>query len=708
MKLIDHVDATIGTGGFGFAYGSSFLGAAVPHGLVKVGPDTTGSFGESRFLHYSGNWSNDPTILCFSHTHLHGAGLPEGGAIALMPTTSFDPAKPKATDYRATRIDEVVSPGSYAVHLDEPDIDVELTATTRAAHHRVSFPDGTADAVVVVDLARVIVEGVVDDAALEAGADGAVRGHVHLSNSLSPPGGYTVFFVLAADARFTIDDTLPLTGTEVRTALHFGPRDRSDPVQLKVGLSLVDLDGAQRNLDAEIPSFGHDQVKADAQATWDSLLSRVRITQGSAKDEDVTLFASALYRVFLMPTIESDVDGRWRATPSDVDVINSASGFDMMTDLSLWDTYRSVQPLYALVAPERARDVALSLIAFTEVKGFSPLWPMATGDAAVMIGSPSEVTIADALARGVIDVDDVRGAYPILRAAALDVDVEPAAGRQGRRDVVAYDRLGYVPIGSSSVSATLEYSVDDQALAVLADAVGESADAERLRARSNGWKLLYDPAVDFLRGKDEAGAFRVLDDEFDPTGFGDDYVEADAWQSLFPINDVKGIEEVYGGNAAARAKLRELLDLTVDDFATRDTGAESFGLSPLPFHWQGNEPSLHVCALPYDLGDRALGREYVSWVMDTQYGTTFEGIPGNDDGGATSAWWIEAALGLHPIAGTDQWTLGTPLFEKIEIDVDGGVFTIVNENVGAEVAPDVDGVRVGSDVVKAGGVVTFR
>ncbi len=690
-RLIDHVDPTIGTGGFGFAYGATFLGAAVPHGLVKVGPDTTGSFGESRFLHYSGNWAEDPTVLCFSHLHLHGTGLPEGGALALMPTTSFSPDRPRATDYKATRIDEVMTPGNYKVTLQEPGIDVELTATTHAAHHRVTFPDGTADAVVVVDLARVIVGGEVDAADLDVDDSGVFVGQLHTTGSLSPPGGYTVYFAIAADAAVTTPDVLPLTGAEVRTSLHFGPRDRAHPVQLRIGLSLVDLDGAMRNLDEEIPAFGHDEVAANAHEAWNSLLSRVSVFGDAGKEasdaheQDLTLFASALYRSFLMPTIESDVDGRWRGPDGDIHV---ADGFSMMTDLSLWDTYRSIQPLYALVAPERARDVALSLAAFADVKGFVPLWPMATGDAAVMIGAPAEVTVADALARGAIDTDDVRAVYAVMRAAALD-EAAPVAGRGGRGDVDAYDRLGFVPTTRrASVSSTLEFSHDDQALASIAAALGESEDATRLTARSTSWRNLYDADVGFLRGKDEAGAFRVIDGEFDPTDFGDDYVEADAWQSLFPVNDIEGIEAVYGGNAGARAKLQELFELTVDDWATRDTGADTFGLSPLPFHWQGNEPSLHVCALPYDLGDRVLGRGYVDWVIDTQYGTSFEGIPGNDDGGATSAWLVEAMLGLHPIAGTDQWVLGTPRFAKV--DVNGVV--VENDSVGDDV--DCGAVRV--------------
>lgn len=708
VDLVDLVDPAIGTGGFGFAYGAAFYGAAAPHGLVKVGPDTTGDFGEVRFLHFSGNWFNDPTVLCFSHVHLHGTGLPEGGTVAMMPTTTFSPQRRRAVDHKATRVDEEAHPGSYRVRLEEPDITVELAATTHAAHHRYTFPDGTAAATVVLDLARTITGGVVDSASLERVDASTLRGQLHTEGGLSPPGGYDVFFVVSADSDFTVDvavddvdvdlDAGAASGAVVVAGLHFGARNSDDPVQLRVALSYVDGAGAQNNLDSEMPAFGHDDVVSGARDAWQDVFKTVRVFGGS--DESRVIFASALYRSFLMPTIQSDADQRWRGPDG---VIRTAAGFAMMTDLSLWDTYRSVQPLYGLMAPARARDVAKSVAAFTEVSGFVPLWPMATGDANVMIGAPGEVTIADALARGAIDADDLTAAWPIMRAAALDLENEPAAGRQGRNDVVAYDTFGYVPTTRrASVSSTLEYNVDDQALAVIADAMGEAADATRLRERARNWQNLYDADVGFLRGKDEAGAFAVLDGEFDPTNFGEDYVEADAWQSLFPMNDVAGMEEIYGGREGVRAKLQALLDATVDDWATRDPASELFGLNPLPFHWQGNEPSVHVSALPYDLGDRALGFAFVQWVMTTQYGAAPEGVPGNDDGGATSAWWVEAALGLHPIAGTDEWTLGTPLFPRVEVDVGGDTLVIVNDG-GDTVSLDgvaVDGPRLKQSQLK--------
>jgi len=683
------VNPRIGTGGFGFAYGAGFLGAAVPHGMVKVGPDTTGNFGESRFVHTSGHWSEDPTILCFSHTHLHGVGVPDGGAVAMMPTTSFGPARPQAVRSQATRIDEVVDVAGYRVRLEEPDILVELAATTRAAHHRYTFPDGTTDATVVLDLARVITEGEVKTATLTQTDATTLEGSMHMEGSLSPPGGYVIFFVVVADSPFdvtasTVDAapaTLPLTSPVVRAALRFGARDTQTPVQLRVALSLTDLDGARGNLAAELPAFGHEDVVARARADWARQLDVVRVFGGES-DDHVQL-ASALYRLFLLPSVLNDVDGRYAmGDGSGSGAVHNVSGHRMMTDLSLWDTYRSVQPLYALLAPESGRDVALSLVEFVRRAGFMPLWTMATGDSNVMIGAPGESTVGDAVARGVIAGADVQDVWPTLRHAALDTASEPAAGRQGRRDTDVYDRLGYVPTTRrASVSSTLEYHSNDLGLATIADAVGAVDDAARLRARAAGWQLLFDESTGFLRGRDEAGAFRPLDGDFDPTDFGADYVEASAWQSTFPLDDVTGMEAVYGGRAGVLDKLSELLSLTEADWQTRDPSSELFGVNPLPFHWQGNEPSLHVSALPYDLADRDLGRRFVTFVRTTQYHSRDDGVPGNDDGGATSAWLVSAMLGLHPVPGGDAWVVGAPLFPRVEVDTAVGTLVITRDDV---------------------------
>jgi putative alpha-1,2-mannosidase len=314
---------------------------------------------------------------------------------------------------------------------------------------------------------------------------------------------------------------------------------------------------------------------------------------------------------------------------------------------------------------------------------------MATGDASVMVGSPAEIVLADALERGVVTRDEAAPAWDVLRAAALGSD-EPAAGRGGRNGMPAYDANdGWLPPPyRGTVSNTLEINAADLALSRIAAALGHEADAARLVERSHGWRALFDADSGFLRSRNgDDGAFVIPAHEFYPEQFSNDYVEANAWQSMFPIDDIAGVRSVYGDPIA---RLADLLDRSRADWDTRDPASDTAGLLPLPFHWQGNEPSLHVSGLPYELGDDALGKRYVSWVMKTQYSTKPNGIPGNDDGGATSSWWALAAMGLFPIAGSDAWVTGAPLFDETEINVDGHTLTIVKDRVASGAARSID------------------
>ncbi len=671
-------DPSIGSGGFGFGYGGAFVGAAVPHGLAKAGPDTSGDFGEVRFVHTSGSWSEDETIVAISHLHLHGAGITGGGVVAMMPTTSFDPARVRAGDYAATRTDELTAPGRYRVHLAEPDVDVDLASTVHGTSWQLAFPDDSEHAVVVLDFERVLIDGEVTAHAHQV-TGRRVTGSLHTDGGLSPPGGYDVFFVIEADD--TADtDAVVITDTDVGVAFDFGRRGRAQPVGIKVALSLTDAEGAVRNFDAELAGRRHDDIVTEAQGAWSLILDRVRVFGGASSDH--VIFASALYRSFLMPTVIADVDGRWLGP----DGLHDDDSFRMMSDFSLWDTYRTVHPLYALMAPSSARDAALSIAAWSLALGNGPLWTAAGGDARVMVGSPGEVVLGDAVARDVVsasagnaDAALVRAAYDVLKAAASD-GPDPDQGRGGRGDAIKYEAMGgYVPAPSrGAASTTFEYAVADQALAELARKVGDDATATHLEARSQGWRQLYDDETGFVRAKDDTGAFVIAAADFFPEEYSADYVEANAWHTMFPIDDVDGVIDVYGAGdvAAANARLSDLFERSVDDFAGRDVFAESFGVEPLPFHWQGNEPSLHVSWLPYRLGDDVLGQQFVDWVMRSHYHDDVRGIPGNDDGGALSAWYVEAALGLLPVAGDATWIIGAPLFPAVEVDTAIGTLRV--------------------------------
>lgn len=662
-------DPTIGTGGIGYSYGSSFVGAAVPHGLVKLGPDTSGRFGTVAFQHFSGYYAEDDVIEQFSHLHLHGAGVADFGVLATMPTASFDPTRRRASDYRTgfAKADEAARPGRYAVRLAN-GIAVELTATARAAHHVYRFAGG--GGAIVVDLAAALDGDDVDDAELTVdAAAGVVRGRLHHRGGMSGNyGGYDLFFTARARTPWTEAQVwsaaaapsataTTASGTGVGVALIF-----AEPVvELQVGMSLVDAAGADANLAAELPAWDADATLAAAEAAWRARLGTVAITGGTEAERRA--FYASLYHAFLMPTVIGDHDGRYRLHGMTEPAV--ADGFTPMSDFSLWDTYRTVHPLYAWLAPDSARDSTGSLAAFAAIGG-CPRWPIAIGESGTMLGASCDIVVADAVARGV--PEHAERVWPLLRAAALDAN-PPPTGRGGRDQVGPYMQYGYVPaeIGRS-VSHTTEYAHADFALANLAEHMGDSAAAATLRARSRGWRQLYDPAVGFLRARRADGTFPP--GTFDPSAMSDDYAEANAWHSLWmtAIHDADGLAELLGGRAAAIDKLSFFFDSAELDWDTADPSAAYF---PRPYYWHGNEPDLNAAYVFAQLGRPDLTQRWSRWIRDTLYTDRPAGLAGNDDGGTLGAWYVLTSLGLYPVAGSAEFIIGTPSFDRARITVDG-------------------------------------
>ncbi len=682
-----YVDPTIGTGGLGFGHGACFVGAAMPHGLVKLGPDTSGPFGTVTFQHFSGYWYGDDLIQGFSHVHLHGAGLADYGVISVMPTRAFTPTSTSVVDYQArfAKADEAARPGRYAVTLAD-GIAAELTATTHAAHHRYDL-GGAGHLVIDLDkgLGGDGSTSGVDDAELHLdAATRTITGRVHHGGAMSGNyGGYELWFAArtrqawtaglvwsgGADAAAGTD----ATGTGVGAALGFAG---DEPVELLIGVSMVSAAGALANLEAELPGFDFAATVAAAEDAWRARLGAVLVTGGT--DAERRIFYTSLYHAFLMPTVLQDVDGQYRL--DGVAEPRRSDGWTQLTDMSLWDTYRTVHPLYGLLAPASAYDAARSLTAFAEATGAFPRWPIAIGESGTMLGASAEIVIADAVARGVPGAEAMaRDAWPALRAAALDATAPPG-GRGGRENVELYMQVGYVPASvGRSVSHTTEYAHDDAALAGLAATLGHDADAATLAARVAGWRALYDPATGFLRARGADGSFASATN-FDALDQLDEYAEANAWQSLWMAGavDVDGLVEVLGGHAAFIAKLDEFFAGTAADWELGDPAAANF---PRPYYWHGNEPDLNAAFLYAQAGDHARTVRWTRWIMDHLYTDGPEGVAGNDDGGTLGSWYVLAALGLYPVPGTADWILVAPRFAAARVRLGDHELTIVGDGL---------------------------
>lgn len=668
---LPYASPLMGTGGFAYFHGSAFPGACVPHGLVKVGPDTRGAkYGDLRFIHYSGYWAGDDTAMGFSHLHLHGAGATDWGALILQPVTSGEASVLSRDVYqsRFSKRSELASPGSYAVTLQKWNVKAELTASTHVAHHRYTFTEGDAPHV-VLDLARALPPGKLTEQALTVVDATTLRGTFLLNGQMSDGfGGNRVFFELRTNRASSVAQT-SADGHALLLAFEPGA-----PVEVLVGLSLVSAEGATANLAAEMPGFDFDAHRTAAEAAWREKLSRARVFGGSEADR--ATFYSALRLAFLMPTVISDVDGAYffggarGAVPA---------GEVMLSDFSLWDTYRTVHPLYALLSEDSARASVNSLLRMAEQGRGLPRWPMGAGESGTMVGAPADIVIADAVLRGVPGLD-AEAAWQQLSVEALGTPTRGSRANMGR-----YATLGFVPVEEStrSVGITVEYAHADFALSNLARSLGHLPEADQLLDRAHGWRKLFDPATGVLRAHHADGT--LVDEPYALTSW-DHYAEANALQTTFmPLWDAEAFDTLFGTHEAFLAALNGFFDPAPAEEAEA-LAQPTYELRYLPrnHYWPSNEPDIQAPFLFARAGRPELTAKWSDWARDTYFSSAPEGVPGNDDGGTLGSWFVFAAAGLYPVPGTAQWLIGSPLFPRLELQLPHGTFTIEAQGVSAE------------------------
>lgn len=661
----------MGTGGFAYFHGAAFPGACVPHGLVKVGPDTRGAqYGDLRFIHYSGYWAGDDTAMGFSHLHLHGTGATDYGALILQPVTSAD-ASVLARDVYQSRFSkksELATPGSYAVTLAKWNVKAELTASTHAAHHRYTFSDGDTPRV-VLDLGRALPPGKLTEQTFTPLDATTLRGSFRLAGQMSDGfGGNLVFFELRTNRPYTVTQT-SADGHVV--LLSFDP---GAPVEVLVGLSLVSAAGATANLAAEFPGFDFEAHRTQAQDAWRARLSRARVFGGSEADR--ATFYSALRLSSLMPTVISDVDGAYVFGGSAGTV---PPGESMLSDFSLWDTYRTVHPLYALLDERTARDSVHSLLRMAAQGRGLPRWPMGTGESATMEGAPADIVFADAVLRDVPGVD-AEAAWQQASSEALGT---PAHG--SRASMGSYATSGFMPLEESrrSVGITVEYAHADFALANLGRKLGHLEQAELLEQRSRGWRKLFDPATGVLRAHHLDGT--LVNEPYSLTSW-DHYAEANALQTTFmPLWDATAFDTLFGSREAFLSALTDFFEAAPPEEAEALT-QPTYELRYLPrnHYWPSNEPDIHAPFLFARAGRPELTAKWSDWARDTYFSSAPNGVPGNDDGGTLGSWFVFAAAGIYPVPGTSSWLIGSPLFPKLELTLPTGVFTIEAQGVSTE------------------------
>lgn len=684
------VNPFIGTGGIPWVCGHNFPGAMVPFGMVRLGPETSSILIRKRALNTSGYYFGDDQILGFSHTRLNGTGATDGGHFLVVPAR--EPVEPK--NYRKgqttsfSHSEELASPGYYAVNLPELGTLVELTATPRVGVHRYTFVQGQAPHLLLdvmnalggrksrAGKLRVLPEA--------SEVEGAVK---TFGTFASRYGGIKVYFVarfsqpFASFGTWQNDGVFPnqttAEGDGVAVDLEFASASPPKPITLKLAISHVSIENARANLEAEAGAKDFDKVLAEAQSAWEEKLSLIKIQGGSEKQKRI--FYTALYRVFQMPTVFNDANGDYFGFDRKV---HQTSGFQYFTDLSIWDTFRTVHPLYTLIASEDQRDMVVSLVKMLERGGWLPRWPAGHGYSNSMLGTPADIVIADTYLKGIRDFD-VEKAYQAMRTTAL-ARTPPGAAFSGRQGVENYLQYGYCPAGlvERSVSRTLEFAWADHAISQLAEALGHREDAVLFGEHSRFYRNLWNTNTQYFQPRDAQGKFvepfkPLLLTYMDRGGkLTKDYVEGSAlqWRWAAPF-DPDGLIALF--------KSREYFVEELNDFFAKSDPAMG-AWSPGSYYWHGNEPDLPAAYLFNAARRPDLTQKWVRWIMDNKYGDGYDGLDGNDDAGTLSAWYVFSALGFYPIAGSDRYELGAPLFEKAELKLKNKPLVVVAENY----APD--------------------
>ncbi|MFZ0747565.1 MAG: GH92 family glycosyl hydrolase [Terracidiphilus sp.] len=669
----DAVDPIIGTDGGG----NTFPGATLPFGMIQWSPDTNT---EAWYVQHQ------KQIYGFGLTHLSGAGCPLYGDFAVLPTTSTLTSSPaKGLTPYAAQLDhtnEVAHPGYYALTLGN-GIRVEITVTDRAGIARFIFPSGAA--------ARLLVNAGSSANTHEANS-ASYENSIQLTSSDAYTGSVAAGGFCGSDSNYKLhvagrfdkpyktaalwqDDAILASaksaqGKHTGAWLDFGS---AHEVVLKVGISFVSEAGALNNLDKEIPSWNFGQVHAKARAAWSGLLDRTTVEGGTTDQR--TIFYTGLYHSFMSPTLFSDADGNYIGFDNKVHSLAGSKQQAQYANFSDWDIYRNTVQLQALFEPQRESDMMQTLVNDAVQTGWYPRWPAANDVTYVMGGDSPVILLSSSYAFGAHNFD-VETALKYMVKAGTEPGVGPHSGNE-RPFLGDYLKLGYSPAEKDSIDAsrTLEYSSADFAIAEFARNLGHQSEYKTFLKQSGDWKNLLDPETHWIRPRNSDGTWlagfdadRSLPKRPDAPVSTDQYgfEEGNTYQYSFMIPfDYPALIAGMGGDAAVEPRLDKFFSKLIC------WGEPCFNMA--------NEPDFVTPYTYVFAGMPWKTQDVITRIEQQTFSAKPDGIPGNDDLGATSGVYVWNALGFYPaVPGVGGMVLGTPMFDKATLRLAGGRTLVIS------------------------------
>jgi predicted alpha-1,2-mannosidase len=694
-NLVQYVKPIIGTQ----RMGHTFPGATVPFGMVQLSPETdtvgyvkNGKYDPDVYKYCAGYQYDDKSIVGFSHTHFSGTGHSDLGDFLIMPTVGKLMLNPGTADkprsgYRSaySHQNEIAEANYYKVKLDDYNITAEMTTSTRVGFHQYTFPKA--------DKAHIILD-------LMAGIynyeDKNVWTYMHVINDTLVTGyrqtsgwakNRTLYFAMRFSkpfigygnvnnskketyrgfwGKFNQSQNFPeVAGRQIRAYFDFDTQE-GEKIKVKMAISPVSMNGALKNMQAEIPGWDFEKVKADGQQAWEKELHKITISTKSIADKQN--FYTSMYHAMINPTIYMDVDGSYRGLDQNN---HKADGFTNYTTFSLWDTHRALHPLFNIIEPERNADMIKSMLAHFDQspEHMLPIWSNSANENWCMSGYHSVSVIADAIIKGNITFDVNK---------ALDACVTTARHRSFE-GLGYYIDKNYIPDerNSSSVSTTLEYAYDDWCIAQIAKKLNRNDIYQKFIKRSQNFNNVFDVKSGFMRPKLDDGSFKK---QFDPLStINQGFIEGNAWNyTLYVPHDPAKLIQLLGGDKRFTTYLDSLFTMNLPDkyFAeTEDITRDGI----IGNYVHGNEPSHHVAYLYNWTSQPWKTQQRIRMILPRMYKPTPDGLGGNDDTGQMSAWYIFSTMGFYPVApGSDQYALGSPAFDGATIQVNNGKTFSIN------------------------------
>lgn len=657
--------------------------ASVPFGMMQIGADTR-PYGSG--YHY-----DDPTILGFSHLHKSGGGCADWLDILFMPlplnTSTDDIGELHSQYYQApfSHKDEEAGPGYYSVALYDKQLSVGLTASLRCGLQQYRYSSGGTIPVIVdleygsqsactiqskhdVDTVYASSFELVDSYTIRGSrlSNGWATGQqVYFYTTFSSPVKECVIYI---DNR-RVEGITSADGRNIKAILTFDNEEGT--LDIKTAISAVDMEGARKNLQAEVKDKDFATVKNEAVASWTNLLSQIEIETPDPKKKE--LFYTSLHNVMLYPVLFSDVDNRFRGPDR---LVHQTDGFNYYgAVIGLWDTFRAACPLIAVLHPDIMLDYVKTALEHYKYAGQLPIWTLSGVETYQMTGIHSLPLITNSYLNGITEFDTKLALEAMVQSAMKDTCGYSMGYFVGLEN---YKKYGYVPcdMEMESVARTLEYAFDDKALARFAQLIGNEKEADYFSQRSDNYKNVIDTQTLFARGKTKEGKWRSPFDPLASSHRKDDYCEGNAWQwTFFVPHDVEGLAGLMGGKHILASRLDSLFTMS-SELQGDDVSGDISGLIGQYAH--GNEPGHHTIYMYNKVDQPHKTQKYINEVLTTLYDNTPEGICGNEDTGQMSAWYVFSSLGFYPMDPVSgRYELGAPLFESAKINLPSGKSFII-------------------------------